>query len=182
MGPQRLVETAKKVCRRQIVARGAAVAAAALTTLLPKLATAYTDAARNAEPLAIAVPGILSGTPDESEVARDITDVVIGDLRQSGRFNVIDPAAAAAGSIVDVDTVPNFAAWRALGVQALVTGRIGREQQRLRTEFRLWDVKAGQHLFGELHFAAPEEWRKVGHVIADSVLERLTGERGHFED
>jgi len=183
MGPQRLVETAKKVCRRQIVARGAAVAAAALTTLLPKLATAYTDAARNAEPLAIAVPGILSGTPDESEVARDITDVVIGDLRQSGRFNVIDPAAAAAaGSIVDVDTVPNFAAWRALGVQALVTGRVGREQQRLRTEFRLWDVEAGQHLFGELHFAAPEEWRKVGHVIADSVLERLTGERGHFED
>jgi hypothetical protein len=54
-------------------------------------------------------------------------------------------------------------------------------QQRLRTEFRLWDVEAGQQLSGELHFAASEEWRKVGHVISDRVLERLAGERGHFE-
>jgi TolB protein len=179
MDPARCVETATKICRRQIVMRGAAVAA--LTILLPKFATAYTDAARSAQPLVIAVPEILPGTPDEGEIARDMTQVVIGDLRQSGRFTLID-AAAATGKIANVDVVPDFAAWRALGVQALVTGRVGHEQQRLRTEFRLWDVEAGQHLFGELHFAAPEQWRKVGHVIADSILERLTGERGHFAD
>ena len=180
MDPPRCVETATKICRRQIVMRGAAVAALAIS--LPKFATAYTDAARSAEPLAIAVPEILSGTPDEDEIARDMTQVVIGYLRQSGRFTLIDPAAAAAGKISNVDAVPNFAAWRALGVQALVTGRVTHEQQRLRTEFRLWDVEAGQHLFGELHFAAPEQRRKVGHVIADSIVERLTGERGHFAD
>jgi TolB protein len=174
------VAAAKKIDRRQIVMHCAAVSAAALT-LVTKFATAYTDAARSAEPLLIAVPEILPGTPDEGEIARDMTQVVIGDLRQSGRFTLIDPAATV-GKISNVDVVPDFAPWRALGARALVTGRVGHEQQRLRTEFRLWDVEAGLHLSGELHFAAPEEWRKVGHVISDSILEHLTGERGHFAD
>jgi hypothetical protein len=72
------VAAAKKIDRRQIVIHGAAVSAAALT-LLPKFATAYTDAARSAEPLLIAVPEILPGTPDEGEIARGMTQVVIGD-------------------------------------------------------------------------------------------------------
>jgi TolB protein len=181
MDPSRCVETAKKICRRQIVMHGAAVTAAALTTVLPNFATAYTDTARSAEPLVIAVPEILPGTPDEGEIARAMTQVVIGDLRQIGRFTLIDPTATA-GKISNVDAVPDFAAWRALGVRALVTGRIRREQQRLRTEFRLWDVEAGQQLFGELHFAAAEEWRKAGHVISDVIFERLTGQPGHFQD
>ena len=174
------VAAAKKIDRRQIVMHGAAVSAAALT-LLPKFAMAYTDAARSVEPLLIAVPEILPGTPDEDEIARGMTQVVIGDLWQIGRFSLVDPAATA-GKIANVDAVPDFAVWRALDVRALVTGRVSHEQQRLRTEFRLWDVEAGQQLSGELHFAAPEEWRKVGHFISDSILERLTGERGHFAD
>jgi hypothetical protein len=103
--------------------RGAATAAGAFTILLPRLATAYTngDAARSAEPLVIAVLEILPGTPDEGDIARDMTQVVVRDLRQSSRFNVIDPTAGA-GSVVGVDTVPNFAAWRALGVRAYMNG------------------------------------------------------------
>jgi TolB protein len=163
--------------------RGAAVAAGALATLLPRLATAQTDgdAARSAEPLVIAVPEILPGTPDEAAIARDMTQVVIADLRQGGRLRLIDPAAAA-GKIAGVDTVPNFADWRALGVRAVLTGRVGREQQRLRSEFRVWDVEGGQQLLGQLYFAAPEEWRKVGHAISDVIFERLTGQPGHFQD
>ena len=107
MGPLRRVETGKKMSRRQIVMHGAA-AAGALTTLLPRLATAQTsDTAPSADPLVIAVPEILPGTPDEGEIARGMTQLVAGDLWQSGRFRLIDPAAAA-GKIADVDTVPNF--------------------------------------------------------------------------
>src|SRR5580704_19729609 len=91
------VAAAKRIDRRQIVMHGAAVSAAALT-LLPKFAMAYTDAARSAEPLLIAVPEILPGTPDEGEIARGMTQVVIDDLRQSGRFTLID-AAATVGKI-----------------------------------------------------------------------------------
>src|ERR1700722_18554850 len=86
------VAAAEKIDRRQIVMHGAAVSAAALT-LLPKFATAYTDAARSAEPLLIAVPEILPDTPDEGEIARGMTQVVIDDLWQIGRFALVDPAA-----------------------------------------------------------------------------------------
>src|SRR5580700_147693 len=172
------VATAKKIGRRQIVMHGAAAIAGALTTLPLRPATAQTnDAARSADPLVIAVPEILPGTPDEAEIARAMTQVIVGDLRQSGRLRLIDPAAAAR-SVADVDIVPNFAAWRALGVRALLTGRIRREQQKLRSEFRVWDVESSQQLLGQLYFAAPEEWRKVGHAISDVIYERLTGQPG----
>jgi TolB protein len=183
MDRRRCIETVKKICRRQIVMRGAAAAAGALTILLPKLATAYTngDAARSAEPLVIAVPAILPGTPDEAEIARDMTQVLIADLRQGGRLRLIDPAVVAS-KIAGVDIVPNFADWRALGVRALLTGRVGREQQRLRSEFRVWDVESGQQLLGQLYFAAPDEWRKVGHAVSGVIFESLTGQPGHFQD
>ena len=181
MDPPRCVDTAKRICRRQIVMHGAAVTAAALATLLPKFAAANGDAAPGAEPLVIAVPEILPGTPDDGEIARDMTQVVVGDLRQSGRFSLIDPAAAA-GRIADVDAVPDFADWRALGVRAVVTGRVRRDQERLRTEFRVWDVDGGSQLLGQLYFSAPEDWRKIGHAISDVIFERLTGQPGHFQD
>jgi TolB protein len=182
MDPPRPVEIGKKIGRRQIVMHGAAVTVTALTILPLQLAMAQTNnAARRTEPLVIAVPEILPGTPDVGEIARDMTQVVVGDLRQSGRFTLIDPAATA-GKISNVDAVPDFADWRALGVRALVTGRVGREQQRLRSEFRVWDVEGGQQLLGQLYFAAPQEWRKVGHAISDVIFERLTGQPGHFQD
>jgi TolB protein len=172
------VETGKRICRRQIVMRGAAVTAAALTTLF---AAVKGGAAQGVESLVIAVPELWPGTADAAEIARAMTQVVVGDLGQSGRFSLIDQAAAG-GRIADFDTVPDFTAWRALGVRALVTGRVGREQQRLRSEFRVWDVEGGRPLLGQLYVAAPEEWRKVGHAISEVIFERLTGQPGHFQD
>jgi TolB protein len=78
--------------------------------------------------------------------------------------------------------VPGFGEWRALDAQALVVGAVGREPDgRLRAEFRLWDVFAGQQVAGHQYFAGPENWRKVAHIIADAIYERLTGEKGYFD-
>ena len=52
---------------------------------------------------------------------------------------------------------------------------------RLRTEFRLWDVFAGDQIAGQQFFTSPENWRRVAHIIADAIYERLTGERGYFD-
>ena len=49
--------------------------------------------------------------------------------------------------------MPRFADWRAINAQALVTGRITRQSDgRLKAEFRLWDVFAGQQLDGQQYF------------------------------
>jgi len=77
--------------------------------------------------------------------------------------------------------MPRFEDWRVVNAQALVVGRIGASEGRLRAEFRLWDVFAGKQLAGEQFFARPKDARRIGHIIADAIYERITGEKGYFD-
>ena len=40
---------------------------------------------------------------------------------------------------------------------------------------------AGKQLAGEQFFARPKDARRIGHIIADAIYERITGEKGYFD-
>jgi TolB protein len=46
-------------------------------------------------------------------------------------------------------------------------------------EFRLWDVLTGQQLQGTA-YTSPNV-RRIGHIIADVIYERMLGEKGYFD-
>jgi TolB protein len=157
----------------------AAIAGGALSRVQAAPRIAITEG--SFQPMPIALPDFLGGSPGDSELARSITQVVAADLRRSGLFAPIDPAAYIE-RIVNTDAVPRFADWRAINAQALVTGRLTRQPDgRLKSEFRLWDVFAGQQLIGQQYFTTPDNWRRVAHIISDAIYERLTGEKGYFD-
>jgi TolB protein len=132
-------------------------------------------------PLPIAIPNFVAGGPSDSEVAVGVTQVITNNLKRSGLFAPIDQAAYIE-KIVNIDVAPQFANWKTISAQALVTGRMTRQADgRLKAEFRLWDVATGGQLAGQQYFTSPEYWRRVAHIISDQIYERLTGEKGYFD-
>jgi TolB protein len=135
----------------------------------------------NVQPVPIAVTDFLAGSPGDAETARGVSQIITGNLRRSGLFAPIDPAAFLE-KIANTDVAPRFADWRAINAQALVTGRVTRQPDgRLKAEFRLWDVLGGGQQAGQQYFTTPDNYRRIAHIISDAIYERLTGEKGYFD-
>ena len=166
--------------RRLLVGAGAGAIAAA--TGGPAVAVLRLDITQgNIQPMPVALPDFVGAAPSETEVAHNVTAIITANLQRSGLFAPIDPAAYVE-KISNTDAVPRFADWRVINAQALVTGRITRQSDgRLKAEFRLWDVFAGQQLDGKQYFTTPDNWRRIAHIISDAIYERLTGEKGYFD-
>ena len=111
---------------------------------------------------------------------RNVSQIIASNLQRSGLFAPIDQAAYLE-KISNIDTVPRFPDWRQINAQALVTGRVTQAEGRLKAEFRLWDVFAGQQLHGQQYTTTPDNWRRIAHIISDAIYERLTGEKGYFD-
>ncbi|MDB5656179.1 MAG: TolB [Tardiphaga sp.] len=132
-------------------------------------------------PLPIAIPNFVAGTAADNEVAAGVAQVITNNLKRSGLFAPVDPAAFI-DKVTSIDAPPNFQNWKTINAQALVTGRMARQGDgRLQAQFRLWDVATGQQLTGQQYFTSPESWRRIAHIISDQIYERLTGEKGYFD-
>ncbi len=135
----------------------------------------------NLQPMPIAIPPFVGAGGGVDELSQNVAQVVTADLKRSGLFAPVDPAAFIE-RVVPPSVTPNFVNWRPLNAQALVSGSVTPTGDgRVMAEYRLWDVATGQYLAGKQFFASPDNWRRLAHIIADSVYERLTGEKGYFD-
>jgi TolB protein len=169
------------VTRRQALALGAVAGGLTLSARHAAAVTRLDITEGNFQPLPIAIPNFFSGADSDNDTAVGVTQIITANLKGSGLFLPVDPAAFLE-KLAGVDNVPNFPNWRTINAQALVTGRITRQSDgRLKAEFRLWDVLAGQQLDGKQYFTTPDNWRRIAHIISDAIYERLTGEKGYFD-
>jgi TolB protein len=132
------------------------------------------NGARNA-PIPVAITD-LGGGP----LGPDISAIVTSDLARSGLFRPIDRAAFIQNGPSDSGT-PNFENWKPTGAQALVAGQASDDGATVRVEFRLWDILPGTQLQGTAFTAPKANWRRVAHIMADAIYQRLLGEKGYFD-
>ena len=170
-----------KTAKFDIAALLIACVVAALATL-PAHAQLRVDITRGTvAPLPIAVPEFFGNQEAERAVGRDIANVIAADLERSGLFKPIDRRAFIQ-QITALQVRPRFGDWRQINAQALVAGSAETQPDgRLRVEFRLWDVFGEAQLTGLQYFTAPDNWRRVAHIISDEIYKRITGESGYFD-
>ncbi|MDP6951476.1 MAG: Tol-Pal system beta propeller repeat protein TolB [Alphaproteobacteria bacterium] len=164
--------------------RGMALVAglAMALTALPATAQIEIDITRGqVEPVPIAVTGLAGESGPERQLGADIAAVVSGDLDSSGLFRPLDPRSFLQKPD-QIGVVPRFGDWRQINAQALVTGKLSIGGDGfVDAEFRLWDVFSEQYMTGFRLRAPRDKWRRVAHLVADAVYQRITGEDGYFD-
>ena len=143
----------------------------------------------NLNPLPIAVTSLSMDKDSEKkfkellkkdDIGLEISNVVKNNLKKTGLFNPLNNDAFLQKSDI-AHLKPRFEDWALIKAQALITGKVTFVDDKLRVEFRLWDVLAGKEMMALAFTTVPDNWRRVGHIITDKVYERLTGEKGYFD-
>ncbi len=141
----------------------------------------------NLDPLPIAVSPLYVDVNSEkfplfetNKLGDEISKVVEGNFRGTGLFNPLKKEAFVQKPDI-AHIKPRFEDWRLIKAQALVTGKLSIQKNKLKVEFRLWDTTAAQEMLALSFTTTPSNWRRVAHIISDKVYERLTGETGYFD-
>jgi TolB protein len=129
----------------------------------------------NFEPVPIAIVDF-QGDPMGGQIA----GVIRNDLQNSGLFRSIAPGSFIEQNL-NANSAPRFPDWRNVGAQGLVVGSIANVGGNIKVDFRLWDVLKGDQATGLSFTSQPSNWRRLGHIIADAVYKRVTGEEGYFD-
>lgn len=133
------------------------------------------------EPLPFAVPTFVPENGESGQMGQQLSQLVAADLIGTGLFREV-PASAFISGISDFNAAIQYADWKAVNAQALITGAVSVSGDQLTVKFRLYDVFSGAELGNGLQFAGTTAgWRRMGHKVADAVYSRITGESGYFD-
>ncbi len=171
---------------RSLSPRPLALLACLLALLLALAAPAYAQLRvpideGHLNPMPVATVDFIGDNAQTQTVGRDVAQVIRANLERSSLFRNIQPGAFIE-RIQAMDVPPRFPDWRIIDAQALVIGQVtAAPQNRVRIEFKLYDIFAEQFLIGFGYTTTADNWRRIAHRISDQIYEQLTGERGYFD-
>ena len=152
-----------------------------LVMVLPARAELKVDiVAGAANPISIAVQKFEVSGDVRSKDATMIREVVESDLKRTGLFRIVNHDAFP--EYVKMHEMPNFKSWDAIKTQVLVQTKLSAESDnRYKLEFFVWDVDGHEQIEAQSLVASRQSARRLAHITADAIYERLTGEVGYFD-
>lgn len=127
-------------------------------------------------PIPIAVTDFVS---DNSELGKNISQVIANDLGSSGLFRTV-PKDAYIQDCESLNKVVRFPDWRLIKVDGLVYGDVKESGGQITVTFKLVDVFSEKQMLALQMQSSKSDWRKLAHMISNTIYERLTGEKGYF--
>lgn len=132
------------------------------------------------DPISIAVQKFERAENVSASDAKMLREVVENDLKRTGLFRIVNHDAFP--EYVKMNQMPNFKNWSAIKTQALVQASIKPEgKNNYKLSFYLWDVKGHEQIEAQSLVASKKSVRRLAHIMADAIYERLTGEVGYFD-
>ena len=95
---------------------------------------------------------------DKENIGSEISTIVENNLRTSGLFNPLSKDAFLQAPDI-ANLKPRFEDWNLIKAQALITGKVTYVDEKLRVEFRLWDVLAGKEMMALAFTTVPNNWK-----------------------
>lgn len=133
------------------------------------------------DPMPIAIPEMIHDGFFIGQQGKKILGVIKADLERSGLFRIVNEDSYIQ-EFVSMEQEPEFLDWKAIKAQALVQSQIEEAgANQIKVSFRLWDVYAENQIAGHSYTTTKDNWRRIAHVIADAIYEKLTGEKGYFD-
>lgn len=132
------------------------------------------------EPISIAVQKFETVGDVPSKDSAMIRDVVEADLKSTGLFRIVSRDALP--EFVEMGSMPDFNLWSAIKAQVLVQAKLtAKSGGRYDLEFYVWDVNGKEQIEAQSLIASKKSARRLAHIMADAIYERLTGEIGYFD-
>ena len=120
----------------------------------------------NLDPLPIAVSPLHVDIKSENyndmdikELGGDIADIIEKNFKATGLFNPLKKEAFVQKPDI-AHLKPRFEDWRLIKAQALVTGKLLIKDEKLKIEFRLWDLAAAKEMTALAFTTTPSNWSK----------------------
>lgn len=116
---------------------------------------------------------------NEQTVGQVVSAIIDADLSRSGRFNSLAKKnfVATPRNLNDV----NYKDWRLVKSEALVLGTVQAQPDgKIRIEMHLHDVFKQERLVKVTYNVGKDMVRATAHQLADTIYEKITGERGAF--
>lgn len=133
-----------------------------------------------ASPISIAVQKFEMVGNVATKDADMMRTVVENDLKSTGLFRIVSHQALP--EHVKMNEMPNFTLWNAIKAQVLVQAKLSlTDKGQYKLEFYMWDVNDKEQIEAQSLVASKKSARRIGHIMADAIYERLTGEVGYFD-
>jgi TolB protein len=175
MFQERIASRLGTIARTRLVCFATAIAVAIFASMPASAQSRQDLVLKYYQPMVIAVPDFTAGSPAEAEAAHAIAEIIADDLKQTGVFAPIDRATFT-DKKVSIDGPPQFSDWQTIRTQELLVGRItSQPDNRIKVEFRLWDVFSGYQILGQQYFGDPDSFDRIGHIISAEIYVRVTG-------
>jgi TolB protein len=109
---------------------------------------------------------------DDQGLGRKIAQIIARNLGRSGTFTIIDESFFG-DRASPIDEAPAFFAWRQIGAQALLIGRISQSGDGFDVRVQLWDITAGKQLSEQWYSTRAESVAEAADRISEMVNAQL---------